>query len=493
MLISCFALLFVRMPSAHSQITSPSTQTDGAFGASVAVDGNTVVVGADGEAAGGFSGAGHAYIYNAETGALVATLTSPNAYPGGLFGRSVAVNGNTIVVGADGETAGGYSQAGNAYFFNVETGALVANLTSPNAQTNGYFGVSVAVDGNTVVVGASGEDSHAGNAYIYNAETGALVANLTSPNAQTDGSFGYSVAVSGNTIVVGAHGESNGENAYQGHAYIFNAETGNLVATLTSPNAEGSGAFGWSVAVNGNTIVVGAYWEVNAKYIERAYAGNAYIFNAETGNLVATLTSPNAQTYGDFGYAVALNGNMIAVGAVDETAGGYSQAGNAYFFNVETGALVANLTSPSTQTDGAFGASVAVDGNTVVVGADGEAAGGFSGAGHAYIYNAETGALVATLTSPNVTTSSSSTTSTPPTSTMTLTTSAASRAPVSTTTPTTTMGQTTSATTPSSSTSSAPIPEFPVQLGFALLVTVAIVASYVLAKRSLRVGKQLPI
>jgi hypothetical protein len=379
-------------------LTSPNAQTGAYFGVSVAIDGNTAVVGAPDETAGGYLSAGNAYAFNAQTGALMETLTSPNAQEYGWFGWSVAIDGNTAVVSTYGETAGGYSRAGHAYVFNARTGALT--LTSPNAQTTGYFGMSVAIDGNTTVVGAYDETfggySEMGHAYVFNAQTGALT--LTSPNAQAYGYFGSSVAIDGNTVVVGADGETVGGYSDTGHVYVFNAQTGALIATLNSPNAQYGGYFGYSVAISGNTVVVGAYYETFGGY---SWAGHAYVFNARTGALTKTLTSPNAQAGGWFGYSVAIDGNTVVVGAPDETVGGYSEAGHAYVFNATSGALMETLTSPNVQEYGWFGESVAISGNTAVVGAIHETAGGYSDAGHVYVFNAQTGALMETLTSPN--------------------------------------------------------------------------------------------
>src|SRR5207249_9551990 len=140
------------------------------------------------------------------------TLTSPNAQTGGEFGSSVAVNEGDpiVVVGAFDESAGTPAQpfAGHAYVLDTTTG-LITTLTSPNAQTDGEFGFSVAVSGTTVVVGAPDESAgtpaqtQAGNAYIFNATAGSLITTLTSPNAQNDGEFGSSVAVRGTAVLGG--------------------------------------------------------------------------------------------------------------------------------------------------------------------------------------------------------------------------------------------------------------------------------------------------
>jgi hypothetical protein len=130
-----------------------------------------------------------------------------------------------VVVGAPGETANALSQAGHAYVFDSSTGSPIASLTSPYAQANGLFGFSVSVSCGTVVVGAFNEIANgqagAGHAYSFDATTGFLTTTLTSPNAQAGGEFGISVAVSGTTVVVGAPAETGSGFAAAGHAYIF--------------------------------------------------------------------------------------------------------------------------------------------------------------------------------------------------------------------------------------------------------------------------------
>ena len=385
-------------------LSSPNAQTDGYFGFSVGASGTTVVVGAPGETVTGHYSAGRAYIFQdaGPTGSLISTLTSPNAQIGGVFGQSVAVSGATVAVGAPYETVSGQPDAGHVYVFQAKTGSLIATLPSPNPQTEGNFGWSVSVSGTTVVVGAPGElvstYSAAGHAFAFDVTTDSLLLSLASPNAQTDGSFGCSVTVGGATMSVAAPAETVSGYSWAGHAYIYDAKS--LLPTLTSPNAQADGAFGLSVATTGTTVVIGAPWETALGYLD---AGHVYIFQAKTGTLIATLTSPNAQGDGGFGFSVAISGTTVVVGAPDETASGYADAGRAYVFKdtTPTGTLVATLTSPSAQASGYFGVRVAVSGATVGVGAPGETASGYSEAGHAYTFKATTGVLISTLSSPS--------------------------------------------------------------------------------------------
>ena len=374
--------------TAHAKtLTSPRAQAAGQFGTSVGISGTTIVVGAALETASGDYEAGHAYTFNATTDKRISTLTSPNVQFSGYFGWSAAISGSTVVVGAPYETASGYTGAGHAYLFNATTGHRIATLTSPNAQTYGYFGWSVAINGTTVVVGAYGEEvsgqDNAGHAYTFNAKTGKLIATLTSPNAHLFGYFGWSVAISSTTVAVGAYGEEASGLGGAGHVYTFKPKSGALIATFVSPNAQTLGYFGHSVALNGTTLVVGANGESSSGL---SAAGNAYTFNAETGKLYATLTSPNALSGGYFGYSVAISGTRVVVGALGEYVAPQSGAGHAYTFTAKTGKLIATLTSRNPIANGAFGWSVAINGTTVVVGAIGETAKELGGAGHAYVF-----------------------------------------------------------------------------------------------------------
>jgi outer membrane protein assembly factor BamB len=368
-------------------LTSPNAQYAGNFGWSEAINGSTVVVGAPSESFSGMNEAGHAYGFNTATGALLWTLLSPNAQSGGIFGLSVAISSAAVVVGAPEETGSNVSVAGHAYVFSAKTGKLTWTLTSPNPQTNGYFGSSVAISGSTVVVGAPGENAggqtRAGHAYVFSAKTGKLAFTLASPNAQFYGAFGNSVAISGATIAVGAYQETASGQGDAGRAYTFSAKTGNLMSTLTSPNVQVDGYFGSSVGISSTTVVVGAPDETAAG---KSQAGHAYTFNSTTGAAISTLTSLYPQKGGAFGISVAISDTTVVVGAPIEKARGYDHAGHSYTFNAASGALISTLASPNAQAKGYFGWAVAIGGTRAVIGAIQETAAGYSYAGHAYVF-----------------------------------------------------------------------------------------------------------
>jgi hypothetical protein len=370
-----------------SQFTSPNPQTYGAFGHVVAASDGILVIGSSEETANGVSNAGRVYIFDARSGALIATLTSPNARAeGGAFGRSVAASRTSVVVGAPNETAGGFAGAGHAYVFSP-TGSLIATLTSPAAQASGAFGISVAVSGTSVVVGADAETANglasAGHAYLCSTACPSS-GTLTSPNASAYSYFGASVGISGTSVVVGAPLEYANGNRYGGHAYLCSTACPSS-GTLTSPNTQPYGFFGNRVAISGATVVVGAPMEFAGGL---RGAGHAYLCSTACPSS-GMLTSPSPEAFGAFGFSVAVRETSVLVGAPAETAGGFFQAGHAYLCSISCPSS-GTLTSPNAQAQGYFGngVGIATQGRrAVLVGAPGEAAGGSPDAGHAYLFH----------------------------------------------------------------------------------------------------------
>jgi hypothetical protein len=376
------------------ELTSSAPRSMGLFGNSVAASGSYVAVGAPFESHAGHAGAGNVYLYNVSTGQPVANFGSPTPKAGGLFGYAVAMSGSTLVVGAPNETAKGkFLDAGNAYVYRINGSTATLQHTLPEpvpqagpaGQLGGAFGFSVAVNGASVIVGAVNETSagtaSAGNVYIFS--TGGIwIANLTTPNPTLQGYFGFSVAMSGTTAFVGAPLEGSG-----GHTYIVLRATGpangRTMYVLASPNAQGHGDFGWAIAVSGALLVVGASSENSSGQLS---AGNAYVFNTSTGLLTRQLQNPNPETSGEFGWSVAASGNDIVVAAPGNSPYGAPAAGNITVINATSGKVFVKLVSPNFQANGAFGYSVAADAACIVAGAAGEGAGSIAGAGHAYIY-----------------------------------------------------------------------------------------------------------
>ena len=387
------------------------------------MDGHTAVVGAHGD-----NGAhGAAYVYMRQSGAWsqVAKLTASDGAAGDFFGYSVAVDADTVVVGAvyDGDNG---DESGSAYVYEVSDwtdiphsadGETNATSYTVTGLTNGAeydfwiratnsVGAGPASDAVTVTVGppaqptgltATGGDGQAtltwddpsdgsitGYDYLQ-----AQVAKLTASDGAYGDHFGASVAVDGDTAVVGAYGDDNNRGA----VYVLTRQSGTWgeVAKLTASDKDAGDKFGSTVAVDGDTVVVAAYGDDN-------YKGSAYLFTKPasgdwaTATETAKLTASDRANYDWFGRSVAVDGDTVVVG-VTFADGNSTSSGEIYVFTKPaTGWSNATETAKLTASDGAtadyFGDSVAIDGDTVVVGAWGDD--NFKGSAYVYEISAWT-------------------------------------------------------------------------------------------------------
>jgi drug/metabolite transporter superfamily protein YnfA len=333
-------------------------------------------------------------------------LKASNAQGADIFGYSVAIDGDTMVVGAPLEDSNGSSPADNsaesagaAYVFVRTNGIWIqqAYLKASNAETKDYFGASVAIAGDTVIIGASGEAGNgsspadnsaafAGAAYVF-VRSGAVwtqQAYLKAANAEESDRFGSSVAISGDAVAGGAWGEdSNGSSPadnsteYAGATYVFvrNGAVWSQQDYLKAEDPQFGAFFGSAVAISGDTVVVGAAWEDNPGINPPDNdAGAVHVFvrgGTKTWSLQAHLVIANSWYYTYFGTAVA--GDTLVIGAPGE--GGTSspayQAGAAYVF-VRSGTVWHKQTflqASAPEEYNYFGSSVAISGDTVAVGA----------------------------------------------------------------------------------------------------------------------------
>jgi len=331
---------------------SPSYGTTaGQFGEALAAGSSFLVVGAPNETSAAQVGAGNVYIYSS-AGSLFETLTSPSPQLLGAFGWSVAVSGSSVIVGAPGENASKVPAAGQVYIFSATTGKLLKTLSSPNSESGGEFGVDMAASGSLLVVGAILENTtvgFAGRAYVYNVTTGSLIGTLQSPNPQYEGEFGSTTYATPGYVVVAAQNETTGNNVGAGRVYVYSATSLSLIRTLTSPEAQAGGEFGFSLTGTGSTLVVGAPFEA---VDDVSQVGNVYAFNIASGALLQTFSGSTAvqAVPPNFGYMVAAGYGYIAVGApyngtvVSSTA---ITGGAVYLYNATSFALITTMTAPS--------------------------------------------------------------------------------------------------------------------------------------------------
>jgi hypothetical protein len=321
----------------------------------------------------------------------VAKLVASDGAAGDYFGHSVAVDGDTAVIGAYSDDYNG-SNSGSAYVFIRSGSSWVqqARLTAPGWAENDFFGYSVAVSGDTAVIGALYDDDrgpNSGAAYVFIRSGGSWVrqAKLTASDGAANDFLGLSVAVSGDTAVIGADGDDdNGSDSGSAYVFIRSGSTWVQQAKLTASDGASSDFFGYSVAVDGSTTVIGAYGDSD----NGANSGAAYVFIRSGSSWMqqARLTATGGAAYHYFGYSVAVDGDTAVIGAFGDGDNG-SKSGSAYVFirNGNSWVEQAKLTASDGADNDYFGNSVAVDGDTAVIGADGDDDYG-SNSGSAYVF-----------------------------------------------------------------------------------------------------------
>jgi hypothetical protein len=366
---------------------SDGSGVDG-LGVSVSLSGDTALVGAPGDDAPEFnSGSAYVFVRSGMTWSEQAKLTASDGAEGDAFGR-VAVSGDTALVGAPNDDDAG-PNTGSAYVF-VRSGTSwseQAKLTANDMGAQEGFGISVAVSGDTAVMGAHFDDApfhDSGSAYVFvrNGTSWSQQAKLTASDVSADAYFGSSVAIEGDTILVGANGD-DGVATDAGAAYIFvrSGTSWNEQAKLTASDAAGAHQFGRSVSISGDTAVVGRPW---------GGAGAAYVFarSGSSWSQQAKLAVGDLAYGVRFGWSVAVSEDRAVVGVLNDPLDEYS--GSAYLFE-RYGASWSEeieLTAPDITAGDLFGVAVAAAGDTALVGSQGDDDVG-SDAGAAYVFPLE--------------------------------------------------------------------------------------------------------
>ncbi|MBA3534500.1 MAG: FG-GAP repeat protein [Ardenticatenales bacterium] len=368
------------------------------FGWSMALSGDTLVIGAPGDEPSGLDpDAGSVYIFERNQGGTnrwgqVKKLFASDANTGALFGYSLALSADTLVVGAPKDDAPAVD-SGSAYVFERNGGGEnnwgeTKKLVASDGAFDDQFGRDVAVSNSTIVVGAwldGDEGTNFGSAYIYERDEGGAAnwgeaTRITPADASIGDHFGWIVGISLNTIVVSAIGDDDGGNS-SGAIYLFDrsGEDRNSwveVKKLRASDKAAGDQFGYSVDISSDTIVVGAVGD-DDKGIN---AGAVYFFGRHEGGAnawgqIIKRTAFDGAADNVFGGSVALSRDTVIVGSpASESSAGQVNSGAAYLFERNLGGLnnwgqMDKLTAPDEFSDDTFGYSVMVDIDTVVIGA----------------------------------------------------------------------------------------------------------------------------
>lgn len=377
----------------QQKLTASDGVAGDVFGYSVAVSGDTAVVGATGADISGQFQQGAAYVFVRSDGIWTQQqkLTASDGTGDDNFGVSVTVSGDTAVVGADKADLG---WQGAAYVF-VRSGGIWTQqqkLTASDGAGGDHFGISVAISGDTAVFGAYGGGYYApGAAYVFVRSGGAWIEQqkLMASDGVMGNEFGRSVAVSGDTAVVGAYRTDVSGQSMQGAAYVFvrNGSVWTQQQKLTASDGAMWDQFGISVTVSGDTAVVGAHRAAVSGHIEQ---GAAYVFICSGGSWTqqAKLTASDGAANDSFGVSVAVSGDTSVVGAWSADVGGPANQGAAYVFvcSGDTWTQQQKLIASDGAANDGFGISVTVSGNTAVIGASLADVSGRYEQGAAYVF-----------------------------------------------------------------------------------------------------------
>ncbi len=361
--------VFVRSGSTwtlQQKLTANDGATGDSFGHSVAISGDTIVAGAylDDIGANPDQGSVYVFVRNGSTWSQQQKLMADDGAAGDFFGFSVAISDNTIVAGAYQDDIGVRLNQGSAYVF-ARSGASWAQqqkLTADDGLNGDGFGYSIAISGNSVVIGTFldtiGANFAQGSAYIFarSGPTWIQQQRLTADDGAATDRFGRSVAISGNTVVVGASFGDIGGNAEQGAAYIYvhSGSTWSQQQKLTANDGAANDFFSFSVTISGDTVVVGSVVDDIGGNIDQ---GSVYVFarNGSTWNQKQKLTADDGAANDFFGGRVAIYEDLIVVGAYQDSIGVNTNQGSAYVFAASVCPMITLI--PATLPNGVAGSN----------------------------------------------------------------------------------------------------------------------------------------
>ena len=330
-------------------------------GWSVAIDGDLAVVGSP-------AGAGYAYVYDTSTGQLLHSLQGSDTQPNQMFGSSVAIDGNIVIVGAQQHQA--------AYLFDATTGQQLHRLQPTDPSYLFGFGFSVDVSGDLAVVGApfggTGPypNNDVGSAFIFDVKTGKQIRRFDGSSSFID-DFGQAVAIEGTTVVISAP-----ETFTRGSVHVYDALTGKSKWDYGFPEGNAFDPFGKDVAIDGDYIAVAAGRGLYDM-------PQVLIFDRESGEVISRASTSLGIENEQYKRQMDFSAGKLLVGSwgTYQNEVGYN-TGNAALFDAFTGELLEIFGLEDGQTQDAFGFSVAIDHNSVLIGAPGIQL----GRGGAYLY-----------------------------------------------------------------------------------------------------------
>lgn len=364
--------------SQQRRLVASDGAEDDIFGAAVAIDGGLSVVGAISDDVAANPDQGSLYIFECQRSEQRQLVANDGA-PFDQFGNAVAVSGDTAVVGAASEedSSGGSSQGAVYVFARTSTGWAQQQKLTANPVINGAeFGHVVDISGNTIVVGAwretVGTTDTQGAAYVFvrSGSTWTQQARLLASDGDFLDEFGAAVAIDGNTIAVGAPSDDTGGNANRGSVYVFvrSGSAWTQQTRFSSTDGANNDNFGNAVDISDESIAVGAFRKDN-------FRGAAYVFvrNGAVWTQQQALTASDGTAGDEFGYAVSIDGDTVAIGARKDDTDQVEDHGAVYIFrrNISTWTQQEKIGDEAPAPFTLLGYALSLDGDNLLVGQEG--------------------------------------------------------------------------------------------------------------------------
>lgn len=394
-IFACIGSLAAQEQNEDYKLTASDGEICDRFGEAVSISGDYAIIGAPCADVDGHRFYGAAYIFKRANDTWVeqTQFLPADIEQNQCFGQVLAINGDTAIIGVDNDNHSG-PLSGAAYIYRRigENWIEEAKITASDAAPRDLFGYSVSISGDTAIVGAYGDDDHgefSGSAYVFRYKGISWIqeAKLTPEDAVEYHDFGYTVAISGDTAVIGAPGDDDIERS-SGAAYVFKYYDGNWIqeAKLKANDAAFSDRLGKTLAISGDTIIIGVPYH---DFFGENSSGCVYAFK-RTGGIwgqEAKLVASDPVDCDVFGVDVAISGDTVVIGMRHVDDNNYNYSGAGYVFKrvgnnwIEQYKLIRSDCDEGLDD---FGYTVAISGDTVIMGAPGEC---WRDAGAAYVFD----------------------------------------------------------------------------------------------------------
>jgi FG-GAP repeat len=365
-----------RLPMQLTELLESDSAPHDNYGIVVALSSDTAVIGVPFESSRIFN-AGSAYVYRHSNGAwsLQQKLQASDSAPGDQYGWSIALQGGTLLIGARFDDDRGFN-SGSIYAYTLTDGIWVERqkFSAPDGAVNDQYGSAISLDGDLAFIGTPFDDDNgfeSGSVYIYERTAGlwAVERKITAHDGEPGDQFGWSVALSAGSALIGARFDDD-EAFNSGSAYLYNrtAQTWHMKQKFTASDAAVNDQFGWTVALDDKTAVIGARFNDDMGI----NSGSAYVYTLidKVWSQHQKLTASDGESGNQYSWAIALDGDKLIIGApfdnYDEALSGscyvYSRSDHGWS---EQQKLTANIEVLAAR----YGISVALEGDTTLIGA----------------------------------------------------------------------------------------------------------------------------